>query len=120
MISPWRWRVGTRLWRLFAGGNLVVIFPRTKTKKVWTKIAEWAIRWRLPKTLALFQLAGDAKYHDNSARAWRVRAALREGNFGEILRVTEAMPKEQQMISAWRYWRAFALLKTEILSKQTK
>ena len=94
-------------WRQFSR-----YFSPHENEKVWTKIAEWAIRWRLPKTLALFQLAGDAKYHDNSARAWRVRAALREGNFGEILRVTEAMPKEQQMISAWRYWRAFALLKT--------
>ena len=102
-------------WRQFSR-----YFSPHENEKVWTKIAEWAIRWRLPKTLALFQLAGDAKYHDNSARAWRVRAALREGDFGEVLRVTEAMPKEQRMISAWRYWRAFALLKNGDADKANK
>ncbi len=84
-------------------------FSAHENQQVWAKIAEWATRWRIPQTLSLYQLAGDARKYDDSARAWRVRAALQAGDFMEVLRTIEAMPTRQQEVTAWRYWHAFAL-----------
>jgi soluble lytic murein transglycosylase len=42
-------------------------------------------------------------------RAWRVRAALRSGNWNEVARAIDAMPEDQAVDPAWRYWKARAL-----------
>jgi soluble lytic murein transglycosylase len=42
--------------------------------------------------------------------AWRVRAALRAQSWRDVLAAIESMPPEQADESAWRYWRARALV----------
>ena len=44
-----------------------------------------------------------------SARQWRVRAALRAGNWRAVLSAIDALTVEQQRESRWIYWRARAL-----------
>jgi soluble lytic murein transglycosylase len=44
------------------------------------------------------------------AHAWRVRAALRALAWDDVLAATDAMPLPQRDESAWRYWRARALI----------
>ena len=43
---------------------------------------------------------------------WKVRAALRNGQWQQVLSATEAMSPEAQKDPAWTYWRARALLAT--------
>lgn len=42
--------------------------------------------------------------------AWRVRAALRAKNWGEVLNSVNMMSETQQRDPAWRYWKGRALL----------
>jgi soluble lytic murein transglycosylase len=42
--------------------------------------------------------------------AWKVRAALRAGNWEQVAAATEAMNQSQRQDAAWVYWRARALL----------
>lgn len=42
-------------------------------------------------------------------RAWRVRAALRARDWPDVVRAIDAMPDEQALDPAWRYWKARAL-----------
>jgi len=43
---------------------------------------------------------------------WKVRAALRTGQWRQVLGATEALSPEAKQDSAWTYWRARALLAT--------
>lgn len=55
--------------------------------------------------LELFdELPGEAL--DPLAHEWRVRAALRHGEWKQALRWLEAMPEAQGQEPRWRYWRA--------------
>jgi len=72
---------------------------------------------RLAMSLALKHLSGaedwfrripDA-FQTDDARAWRVRAAIREGRWQGVLRAIEAMPTAQRGKDRWRYWQARAL-----------
>jgi soluble lytic murein transglycosylase len=42
-------------------------------------------------------------------RAWRVRAALRAGDWAGVARAITALPEDEKLLPAWRYWRARAL-----------
>ena len=42
-------------------------------------------------------------------QAWRVRAALRAGAWGDVKSAIDALPASEQQEPAWRYWRARAL-----------
>ena len=58
-----------------------------------------------------------AKVHKDSDLSdellmWKVRAALRQGQWRQVLSATEAMSPEAQKDPAWTYWRARALLAT--------
>ena len=46
----------------------------------------------------------------DAQRAWRVRAALRAGAWPDVLAAIDAMPPSEQEESAWRYWKARALV----------
>lgn len=43
---------------------------------------------------------------------WRVRAALRSGDWGDIVGCVEAMSPQKRTASRWRYWKARALQTT--------
>jgi soluble lytic murein transglycosylase len=44
--------------------------------------------------------------------SWKVRAALRQGQWRQVLTATQAMSPESQKDPAWVYWRARALMAT--------
>ncbi|MDN5849683.1 MAG: transglycosylase SLT domain-containing protein [Nitrococcus sp.] len=48
---------------------------------------------------------------DTLVRAWRVRSALRRGDWEGVARAVEAMATEQRHAEVWRYWQAHALEK---------
>ncbi len=56
--------------------------------------------------------AVSASPNDASLRHWRVRAALRAGQWQTGLRFIEALPPDEQAQSEWRYWRARMLQET--------
>ena len=60
---------------------------------------EQALRW--------FKRAGN--HLNESQLAWRVRAALRTQNWGEVLNGIDMMTETQQGENTWQYWRARAL-----------
>ena len=82
-------------------------FSADENNDVHAVLAEWAARWGRKDALNLFRKA-PRKVYDESARAWRVRAALRAGDFADVAETIDSMPPEEKTITAWRYWRAFA------------
>ncbi len=69
----------------------------------------YAVARRLgPDALAWYREAGNASLSDIQL-AWKVRAALREQAWDDVLGAIAAMTPPQQMDPAWRYWKARAL-----------
>jgi len=56
--------------------------------------------------------AVSASANDESLRHWRVRAALRAGDWQTGLRFIAALTQDEQKQSEWRYWKARMLEKT--------
>ena len=75
----------------------------------WARLATRAARRHEPVALDWFAQAGVLGVTDVQ-REWWVRAALREGVWGDALRVIDSMGDAQRGQPAWRYWRARALL----------
>lgn len=113
----------------------LALYAMYKTARSWPEVAHRAlsaIEDRLSKAdrdFAWGQLAMAAAWqHDPSAHEWfqhvdprdltdrqlewRVRAALRRGEWGDIPPCIEAMNPENRSSSRWRYWKARALLTT--------
>ena len=86
-------------------------FSESENNDVHAALAEWAARWGRKDALPLFRKAPREVY-DESARAWRVRAALRAGDFADVAETIDSMPPEEKVVTAWRYWRAFAARET--------
>ena len=58
---------------------------------------------RLPEASALYAAAGDIETTAQQ-RAWRVRAALRIGDWQAVRAAIEAMPAEEREAPDWIYW----------------
>ena len=86
-------------------------FSESENNDVHAALAEWAARWGRKDALPLFRKAPREVY-DESVRAWRVRAALRAGDFADVAETIDSMPPEEKVVTAWRYWRAFAARET--------
>ena len=71
-------------------------------------IAYAAARRLAADALAWYREAATAKLSDNQL-AWKVRAALREQAWDDVLGAVNAMSATQQQDPAWRYWKARAL-----------
>ena len=74
-------------------------------------IAHAAARRLLPEALAWYREAGSTQLSD-AQLAWKVRAALREQAWDDVLAAVNAMSGAQQLDPAWRYWRARSLAAT--------
>jgi soluble lytic murein transglycosylase len=57
---------------------------------------------------------------NEAQRAWRVRAALRAGSWGDVTRAIDAMPEAEAQDAAWRYWKARALAATGHVDDATR
>ncbi len=92
-----------RRWEKFS-----VYYPDSTNADVWLAVAVWSAKYHREDALELFRRAGSARPNDE-ARAWRVRAGLRAGDWEDVLATIDSMPPSQAAVTAWRYWRAVAL-----------
>jgi len=82
--------------------------PDTDRLYGYLLIAYHGARQLLPSATAWYREAEGAPQNEPQ-RAWRVRAALRAGDWGEVVRAIDAMPADEALDPAWRYWKARAL-----------
>ena len=73
------------------------------------RLAFHAARQLHPSANDWYREAGDA-VTSPEPQAWRVRAALRALAWDDVIAAIDAMPAPQRDESAWRYWRARALI----------
>jgi soluble lytic murein transglycosylase len=76
---------------------------------VWGVIGKAAAMRLSDQSLAYFLKGQDTLMHADHL-AWKVRAALRAGNWEQVAAATAAMNESQRQDPAWVYWRARALL----------
>ncbi len=74
----------------------------------WSQIALQAARKHLPQTLEWYAKAGNAPLSEENHQ-WKVRAALRQLDWGTVRNAIEDMPRELAARPEWVYWlgRAF-------------
>ncbi|MBT9505887.1 lytic transglycosylase domain-containing protein [Rhodoferax sp.] len=75
----------------------------------WGVIGKHAAQRLSNDAMEHFAKARDAELNDDHL-GWKVRAALRQGKWKEVLGATKAMSAEAAQDSTWIYWRARALL----------
>ncbi len=76
---------------------------------VWGVIGKRAAMRLSDSALAHFMKGEDKFMHDDHL-AWKVRAALRAGDWEQVASATAAMSEGQRKDATWVYWRARALL----------
>src|SRR5258708_4521905 len=72
----------------------------------WAQIASVAARNLHPGALAWFKNAGNGM--NDRQLSWYGRAALRAGNWSDVLAAVRAMSSGERLRPQWRYWRAGA------------
>jgi len=77
----------------------------------WSQIALQASKNGAPEALAYWRKAGDVPLSADGYQ-WRVRAALRAGDWAQVKSSIEAMPQSLQEDETWIYWMARALRET--------
>lgn len=75
------------------------------------RLADQAARKLSPRALGWFMEAGaNAPVTLTDAQlGWKVRAALRAGNWAIVLETIDAMSEQEREAGVWRYWKARAL-----------
>lgn len=89
-------------------GRFSQYFTEAQNDHVYTHLAMWAARWHRADALALYEKTS-GRYDTEETRGWRVRAAMRAGEWALVRDGIDAMPLEERNLSAWRYWRAEAM-----------
>ena len=74
----------------------------------WGQVAWQAAMNHHPRALEWYAQAGPVGLTDSQV-AWKARAALRAGDWKEVLAAIQALPPEEARDPTWRYWRARAL-----------
>ncbi|HSE02470.1 MAG TPA: transglycosylase SLT domain-containing protein [Burkholderiales bacterium] len=92
-------------------------FSREERAYVWGMIGYMGALRHDPDALAWYGRAGDLS---DLQLAWKVRAALRGGNWREMLVAVDAMSERGKAVSAWRYWKARALKATGRTAEATE
>ena len=78
---------------------------------VWGQLALHAARRNLPEALEWYGHAGAAGAQLSEEQlAWRIRASLRQGNWGEVKITADTMSPLQRNEPAWIYWQGRAAL----------
>jgi soluble lytic murein transglycosylase len=77
---------------------------------VWGVIGKRSAMRLSDDALAYF-LHGQDRYMQDDQLAWKVRAALRAGDWAQVAAATAAMGEAQSKEASWTYWRARALQK---------
>ncbi len=97
-------RVAAARWQEIEGS-----FPATGRAFVWGRLALRAALSHQPEASAWFDKAAAlGATLDEEQHAWRIRAALRSGNWPVVMRAITAMPDALSSQPEWLYWRARA------------
>jgi len=94
-----------------AAERLAEASPRLTLEEVqfaWGQIALQAALSHHPRALEWYGQADPAALTDSQI-AWRARAALRAGDWKEVLASIQALSPQEAREPTWRYWRARAL-----------
>ena len=93
-----------------AADALTVLAPRLggDVPYAWSQVAWQAAMNLHPRALEWYARAGDFPFTD-SETAWRARAAMRAGDWKQVLAAIQALSPEEAREPTWRYWRARAL-----------
>ena len=94
-----------------AAERLGTLTPRLEPQAVrhaWGQVAWQAALNHHPRALEWYSQVGTTALSDAQI-AWRARAALRAGDWKQVLGSILALPADQQREPAWRYWRARAM-----------
>jgi len=94
-----------------AEGRLVRIQDRLDAEErgyAWANLALRAALGQLPEALAWYRAAGSTPLSAEQ-RAWRVRSALRAGNWAAVEEAIAQLPVNEQTEPEWLYWRGRAL-----------
>lgn len=81
--------------------------PEADRRYAWSRIAWLAARKQHPESLAWFRRGLDEQLGVEE-REWRIRSALRAGDWKEVAAQIGALPAERRADAAWRYWLARA------------
>ena len=79
---------------------------------VWGVIGKQIAQRLTGDAHAAFAKAQDSELSDEHL-GWKVRAALRQGQWGTVLSATQAMSAEARQDATWIYWHARALLQAK-------
>jgi soluble lytic murein transglycosylase len=91
-----------------------VHFNAEERNWTWAVIGKQAALRLSPDAVGYFAKVGrDADLNDDLL-AWKVRAALRAGQWDAVRKAVAAMSPEAQKDSAWAYWKARALLQGRV------
>ena len=85
-------------------------FSAEERAYVWGQIAQFGAMRHEAEALAWFAKARDLS---DVQLGWKVRAALRQRNWTEVLAAIDSMTEKESEQAAWRYWKARALKATE-------
>ena len=88
--------------------------PDDEKAYAWAQLGCAAARNQRPEAVAWFKNGG--RMNDRQL-TWRARAALRAGDWSEVLAAINAMSKIEARWPSWRYWKARAM---EALGRQTE
>jgi len=88
--------------------SLSRLFSFSEQRYFYGWLAFEAARKHDARAVQWYRQAGEAQLNEQQA-AWRVRAALREQNWPEVLVSVNAMSDKQRSESAWQYWKGRAL-----------
>jgi soluble lytic murein transglycosylase len=94
-----------------AAERLAMIAPRLGAdfaRVAWGQLAWQAALVHHPRALEWYALAAGTPLTDTQV-AWKARAALRAGDWKEVLAAIQALSPEEARDTTWRYWRARAL-----------
>lgn len=83
-------------------------FTEAERAYVLGHVGQYGTRRQDSAALAWFKEAGTAGLTPTQLE-WRTRAALRAGDWGEVLASVQAMTEADSDVPAWRYWRGRAL-----------
>jgi soluble lytic murein transglycosylase len=78
---------------------------------VWGVVGKSAAQRLSPLAVEHFGKANNSDLNDDLL-AWKVRAALRQNRWKDVLAATQAMSADAARDNTWTYWRARALLQT--------
>lgn len=89
-------------------GLLSTRLPRAEVEYLWSRVAHEGAREHLPEALEWYARAGDAELGDFGL-AWKVRAALRAGQWSTVRETIDRMSARARHEATWSYWYGRAL-----------